>query len=226
MTVIPSLNCRNEECVREKTETLCAIGSPWVHVDVADGIFAPVVLSDNARVIKKIFEEKGYRGNIEVHLMVANPEEYVGSWLESGARRIIVHAEAISDGTELEKLKLECASFGAELGIAVKASTSEESLKPFLECGSFWTVLAVPIGFSGGVFEEEDSLKKISFLRKNIPDAVIEIDGGMNEKTGVVVKNEGANVIVSGTFIFSHSDPKKAFRMLENLPRNEYNENV
>ncbi len=217
MMVIPSLNCGNPECTREKTRVLNDIRASWVHVDVADGIFAPVVLSEDAAAIKKIFEEEEYRGNIEVHLMVTHPERWVRAWLECGARRILVHAEVVSDVEIFKKIKSECDSFGAELGVAVQAATPETTIEPLLARAAFWTILAVPIGFSGGVFEEEHALKKILFLQEHIPGAVIEIDGGMNPKTGVLVKNTGADIIISGAFIFSHNDPREAFRMLENL---------
>lgn len=217
MIVIPSLNCGNPECTREKTRVLNNIRASWVHVDVADGIFAPVVLSEDAAGIRKIFEEERYRGNIEAHLMVVHPENHVRAWLESGAQRILVHVEVISDIGIFKKVKSECDSFGAELGIAVKAATPETTIEPLLAHAAFWTILAVPIGFSGGIFEKEYALKKILFLREHIPGVVIEIDGGMNPETGISVKNAGADIIISGAFIFSNNDPKEAFRTLENL---------
>lgn len=217
MVVIPSLNCGNPECTREKTRVLNSIHASWVHIDVADGIFAPVVLSEDAAAIKKIFEEEEYWGSVEVHLMVAHPERWVRAWLECGARRILVHAEVVSNVEIFKKIKSECDSFGAELGIVVQAMTPEMIMEPLLAHATFWTILAVPVGFSGGVFEEEYALKKILFLRKRIPGVVIEVDGGMNLKTGVLVKNTGADIIISGAFIFSHNDPGEAFRTLENL---------
>lgn len=217
MIVIPSLNCEDLRCVRERTRILRDMHAPWVHIDVADGVFAPVVLSKNAGEIKKIFDEEKYKGIIEAHLMVARPEQWTRAWLEYGARRILIHAEALSTIAVFERIKSECDFFGAELGIAVKAETAETVVKPFLTRAAFYTILAVPIGFSGGVFERNSALKKIVFLRRQISKATIEIDGGMNPETGVLVKNAGVGVIVSGAFIFSHKNPKEAFHILENL---------
>lgn len=217
MVVIPSLNCRDTQCVHEKSRIVSGIDAPWVHIDVADGEFAPVVLAEDAGAVMRILEEAHYQGYVEVHLMVARPETRIRAWLERGVKRIIVHAEALPGPDALEILKSECEIFDAELGVAVHAKTLEHVVEPFLGKASFWTILSVPIGFSGGIFQKEESLRMLSFLRARAPKTVIEIDGGMREDTGLCVKNAGADIIVSGSFIFSHEDPKRAFHILENL---------
>jgi len=217
MITIPSLNCRDTQCVREKSRIVSGIDAPWVHIDVADGEFAPVVLAEDAEAVMRILEEERYQGYVEVHFMVTRPETRVRAWLERGAKRIIVHAETLPGPDALKILKSECEIFGAELGVAVHAETPTDVIKPFLGKAEFWTILSVPIGFSGGIFKEEASLRMLSFLRTHGPKIIIEIDGGMREDTGLRVKNAGADIIVSGSFIFSHEDPTRAFHILENL---------
>lgn len=214
MIAIPSINCTDRECARGKIAAARSVGTPWVHVDVADGVFAPVVLFGDARSFFDIVREGGFSGHVEVHLMVEYPELRVREWLAAGAKRIIVHVEAIGDVDTLKKLQFLCGERDVELGCAVKKETSNEALKPFLGNADFWTVLAVPAGFSGGVFDEARALEKLAFLKESAPGCVVEIDGGMNEKTGMLAKERGADIIVSGSFIFGSADPKGSYQKL------------
>lgn len=217
MMVIPSLNCLNKECVHEKVRVSSSIGASWIHVDVTDGIFAPVILFGDVRGVSTIMAEEQFSAHIEVHLMVMDPEPYIRAWLASGAKRIIVHAESVRTVEVLKHFESMCTARGVEFGLAVKAETHNELIESFLDNVNFWTILAVPAGFSGGKFEEENALEKISFLKDRMPECVVEIDGGMNDVTGRRVKERGADIIISGAFIFGNADPQDAYNKLCNV---------
>lgn len=214
MIAIPSINCMDEECARKRIAVARSIETPWIHIDVADGVFAPVILLGDARNFFNIIREESFPGHVEVHLMVEHPEPRVREWIDAGAKRIIAHIEAIGDIGTLKKLQFLCGERDVELGCAVKKETPNEIIEPFLGNANFWTVLAVPAGFSGGAFDEARTLEKLAFLKERMPGCVAEVDGGMNEETAATVKERGADILVSGSFILGSSDPKGSYQKL------------
>lgn len=206
MVVIPVINCLDSECVKDKLKTIQKLGSPWVHIDIADGKFAPVMTWNKpAELVSNL--------NVEVHLMVQDPEVAIRDWLKMGAKRIIVHVETIRD---FNFLKNECTTSGTQLMLALKPDTSIESLSSYLTQIDFIQILAVNPGWAGQKFQTS-VLGKIKFLKKSKPQIKIEIDGGINPETARLVKMVGADIIVSANYIFSHQNPEAAIRELANI---------
>ena len=149
----------------------------------------------------------------EVHLMVVNPERVMEGWLKNGAERAIVHLEAMSN----PHLILETAKkVGGEVMLAINPGTSAEMLIPYINSFSAFQILAVSPGPSGQEFNES-VLEKIKFLREGAPNAIIEVDGGINPETAKLAKEAGASILISTSYIMDNPDPKGAYEELSRI---------
>ncbi len=212
MTTIPGINCKTLSCVREAMEIIKTLPASWVQVDISDGIFTPARTFNDPKGFKDLCRELRFSNNIEVHLMVKNPENYLSDWLSVGIKRVIIHTEAVRDENELESYKRKCEKNGAELGLALNPDTTVEEKKNLLKRVSFIQILAVPPGFSGQ--RELDVGDKVSFLRETFPRVTIEMDGGVNEETGKISKKKGADILVSVSYILKSKSPQNAYQTL------------
>jgi ribulose-phosphate 3-epimerase len=225
MEIIPVINCHlgDDECVFQKTKKIKEI-SNWAHLDVADGIFTFNKTWNNP----KKWKELSFNLNLEVHLMVENPEEVVEDWLKVGAKRIIFHWEAIKPilNSNFEKNPKEiiskifdlCKKYGAEPMLSICMETNCDGVKDFLNDFKYVQVLAVYPGPSGQKFLWE-AIPKIKYLKSIKPDIIIEVDGGINPEVLLKIKEAGADIAVSGSYIFNNSDYKKAFNDLVNISK-------
>jgi len=179
-----------------------------MHLDVSDGTFdASNTWADPMAwvALKSPFA-------LEVHLMVEHPETHADDWLEAGARRLIVHLETLTPQT-LHEIISTAARYNAEVMISSKPDSIAEEYAPYLRDHSAFQVLAVPPGPAGQTFLPFVT-EKIRMIREALPDAIIEVDGGMNPETVRQVKDAGADTIVSSNYIFNAADPKKAYEEL------------
>jgi ribulose-phosphate 3-epimerase len=210
MKVIPVINCPDVECVQKKIDiakTFLEAGD-LLHLDVTDGSFAAHKTWADPLGWVKLKSPFG----LEVHLMVDHPEEYVDNWLAAGARRLIVHAESLTPQSMHEILST-AERYHVEVMLSSKPESTADDIAHYLKHFHSFQVLAVQPGPSGQVFlpfiEE-----KIRFLREELPDVTIEVDGGMNPETARLVEKVGADTIVSSSYIFNSADPKKAYEEL------------
>lgn len=214
MQIIPAINESTFAAVEEK---LAKCGSflphnEWIQFDISDGRFTETPTWNNPADLAGL----DLPWNIEVHLMVENPESVLNEWLHAmaratkGKRRAIVHFEAMSDPASIIEA---CRATGAEAGIALKPLTPPDLALLYLRDFSMIQVLAVEPGPSGQGFMQS-AIPKIQLIRQRAPHAIIEVDGGMNPETAMLVKNAGADAIVSGSYIFSHPSPKVAYEEL------------
>lgn len=205
--IIPSILVNSFEEFDEKVRAVEPYVK-WVQLDVADGDFAPnktwgdpVALHDyDAGVL------------IEAHLMVQEPEKVIDDWItgrseerDSGIARIYFHYEATSAHKDIiKKIK----DSGKEAGIALLSETPLEVIMPFQNQLDAVLIFSGNLGFYGGSANwksnEEKILTKISTMREYNPDVIIEVDGGMNLENARKVVEAGANVIISGSYIWQH----------------------
>lgn len=190
--------------------------SEWAHLDVEDGVFTPSVSWGNLEEFSHLASELPML-RFEIHLMVANPEQVLGDWFKAGADRAIVHFEAMSN----PHLILDAAKkSGGELMLALSPGTAADMLVPYLHppAGGFsgFQILAVFPGPSGQKFNAS-VLEKIKFLREKAPDAIIEVDGGINPETAKLVKEAGASILVSGSYVMNSPDPRSAYEALSRI---------
>lgn len=210
MNVIPVINCPDIACVQKRiavAKTFLQEGD-LVHLDVTDGSFsAHKTWADPMEwgTLKAPFA-------LEVHLMVEQPEQYADNWLVAGARRLIVHIETITPQS-LQEIIATAARYHAEVMLSSTPESDVEDLVPYLRHHGLFQVLAVSPGPAGQKFLPFVD-EKIRFLREELPDATIEVDGGVDPQTARNIKELGADTIVSGSYIFNSADPRKAYEEL------------
>jgi len=189
-------------------------GADYVHVDVMDGCFVPNITIGIpvAAAIKRISPLP-----LDVHLMIERPLRYVEDFCKAGADILTVHVESdvpANIRAALEKTR----ALGVRAGLSVKPNTRAEALLPFLELCDLILVMTVEPGFGGQSFMA-DMMPKLKTIRgwideKN-PGCELEVDGGVNEKTGKLCVENGANVLVAGSAWFKSPDPAAFGRALK-----------
>ena len=195
----------------------------WIHVDVFDGQFVPVVTFGPSTVqsLRRNFPT----AFLDCHLSCQNPEFYIENGLGESASQISFHPEAVETFTErkkmCEKIKFQ---YNKRASMSINPSTELEDTSVFellelnlLDCVN---VLAVQPGF-GGQTLQPDALEKVKRLRARSKTVDIQVDGGVNLETIESVVEAGANVVVSGSFIFRDNagKEKEAIDMLRAFRR-------
>lgn len=189
-------------------------GCDMIHFDVMDGHFVPNI-SYGVPVLKSIRRCSGLP--FDVHLMITDPLAYVGPFADAGADHITFHREIASDPREvISKIR----SRGLTAGISVKPATPVESVFELLDDIDMVLVMTVEPGFGGQGFICE-TLDKIRALRREINrrglNTDIEVDGGIASGTCRDVVEAGANVLVSGSFLFKAPDMAAAAAELRGI---------
>lgn len=178
-------------------------GIDMLHFDVMDGVFVnnisyglPILSA-----IRKITDM-----TLDVHLMITDPARYVQRFAKEGADIISFHLESESDAEETIRLIRES---GAKPAIAIKPATPAEKVFKYLEDVDMVLVMTVEPGFGGQSFIPETA-DKVRIIREKIKElgleTDVEVDGGISDKTDSTVKNAGANVLVSGSYLFKSAD--------------------
>ena len=186
-------------------------GADWVHVDVMDGHFVPNI-TIGVPVVKSL--KKITKLPLDVHLMIENPDKYIEAFTKAGADILTFHYEAVK-GNEIAELIKKIKSYEVKAGISIKPKTNPDVLIPFLDIADMVLVMTVEPGFGGQSFMS-DCAEKIKFLRQNAPkNLIIQVDGGINEQTGKICKDFGANSLVAGSYIYGAEDVEKAISSLK-----------
>ncbi len=213
MEILPVINCAEFDSARARVETAKKFleEGHFLHLDIADGAFTfhktwadPVAWANLHAPFR-----------LEVHLMVEKPENYIEPWLAAGAERFIVHIETI-DLTSFEWIKARCRARGAEVVLSSNPETAAKKLAPYCAHCKRFQVLSVHPGPAEQKFLPL-TIDKIKFLRRLVPDAIIEVDGGMTPVTVRRVMRAGANIAVSGSYIFGNENPAAAYEDLVQL---------
>jgi ribulose-phosphate 3-epimerase len=180
-----------------------ANGAGWVHIDVMDGHFVPN-LSMGPVVVEAC--KRSTSLPLDVHLMIENPEKYLEAFASAGADHISVHVEATQD---LPSTLQAIQQLGCKAGVAINPETPATAIEPVLPLADIVLVMSVHPGYSGQAFIPE-VLPKMSAIRQKLDEinspAVIEADGGVNEKTLPLALEAGAQVFVAAKAVFGHPD--------------------
>ena len=181
------------------------MGVKWLHVDIMDGLFVPNLSFGYSMVasMRKVTDQV-----LDVHLMIDRPIRYVENFCKAGADYLTIHVEA--DTRENTKAALEkIRELGVKPGVVVKPKTSAEEIAEFLPLVDLVLVMTVEPGFGGQKFMA-DMMPKVKQLRAMLdevnPACHLEVDGGVDLKTGVVCKENGADVLVAGSAFFGAAD--------------------
>lgn len=174
-----------------------------LHLDVMDGHFVPNITMGPA-IIKACRAHS--RLPFDCHLMIEQPQRYIGSFLDAGANMISVHFEA---EPHLQRALQMIRDGGAKAGIAINPATPAESLSTAIEFCDFVLVMSVNPGFGGQRFIEPvvPKIRHISRLvrERGLP-VEIEVDGGIDAKTAPGVVAAGASILVAGSAVFGQKD--------------------
>ena len=210
--IAPSILAADHADLKGEISRVEEAGADMIHVDVADGHFAPNISlgPDTVRAIRKVTKLP-----LDTHLMITNPGKFYQSFLSAGSDIITVHAEAASRSL-LKKLSKEVHQKDKKLGLALKPSTPVPSWLG--KNGNLFDVilaLSVNPGFPGQAFMPSvmPKVRKIAKLAES-GDLDVEVDGGVDQENASVIVEAGATVLVAGASIFRKGDVKSA---LENM---------
>ena len=189
-------------------------GADWVHVDVMDGIFVPNI-TIGIPVVRDIRRVTGLP--LDVHLMIDRPIRYAERFIQAGADWLTIHLEADTpENTRacLEKIR----SLGAKAGIALKPGTPLEAALPFLELCDMVLAMTVEPGFGGQSFQAnmmEKTRRLRAILDEVNPGCLIEVDGGIDAVTQKVCKENGVEVMVTGSAYFKAPDRAEFVKLIQ-----------
>ena len=210
--IAPSILAADHADLKSEILKVQEAGADMIHVDVADGHFAPNISMgpDTVRSIRKITKLP-----LDVHLMISEPEKFAELFLAAGSDIVTVHAEVVSEHqvTRLSELVRER---GRKFGIALRPATPIPAwFKTRLNDIDLLLVLSVNPGFPGQSFMPE-VLPKVKGVAKmaNSADFEIEVDGGVDQENASTIVKAGATVLVAGASIFRKGDAKSALKQM------------
>ena len=200
--ISPSILSADFSILGDEIKSLEKAGADLIHIDVMDGHFVPNITM-GPPIIKQI--RKCTKLPFDVHLMISPVEKYIKAFADAGSDIITLHPEATDN---LKRAVQTVKSFGKKAGVSLNPKTPISALMDVINDIDLILIMSVNPGFAGQSFMGE-VLPKVTELRNMINDKKlkidIEIDGGINFETAPLAVKAGANILVSGTTIFSGS---------------------
>lgn len=212
--ISPSLLAADFTDLRHEVEMINKSDADWLHLDIMDGTFVPnisfgfPVIDAVAKICKK---------PLDVHFMIEHPERYVQRTAKTGAMIMNVHYEAC---VHLHRTVQEIHDAGMKAGVTLNPSTPVCLLEDILNDVDMVLLMSVNPGFGGQKFIE-GTIDKLRALREMVDRknsrALIQIDGGVQAETAPRLVEAGADVLVSGSYVFKATDPIQTIHDLRSL---------
>ncbi len=212
--ISPSLLAADFTDLRHEVEMINKSDADWLHLDIMDGTFVPnisfgfPVIDAVAKICKK---------PLDVHFMIEHPERYVQRTAKTGAMMMNVHYEAC---VHLHRTVQEIHDAGMKAGVTLNPSTPVCLLEDILNDVDMVLLMSVNPGFGGQKFIE-GTIDKLRALREMVDRknsrALIQIDGGVQAETALRLVEAGADVLVSGSYVFKAADPIRTIHDLRSL---------
>jgi ribulose-phosphate 3-epimerase len=197
--VAPSILASDFANLQREITMLNESQADLIHVDIMDGVFVPNI-SMGLPVVEAV--KRHARKPLDVHLMIVQPERYVEAFHKAGAEIISVHIEACP---HLHRNIQQIHALGCKAGVAINPHTSITELENVIADIDLVCLMSVNPGFGAQKFIE-NTYRKVAALKKMIVEsksnALIEIDGGVNQQNAKALLDAGADVLVAGNFVF------------------------
>lgn len=209
--IAPSLLAADFAHLAKEAAAVERAGADWLHLDIMDGHFVPNI-TFGPLVVKAL--RKHTNLPLDAHLMIAPADPYIAAFAEAGADHISVHPES---GPHLHRTLQLIRSLGKKSGVVLNPATSIEAVVNVLDITDIIMVMTVNPGFGGQAFLSSQ-LPKIAALRRLIDesgrDIVLQVDGGVTEKTAPEVLAAGATCLIAGTAVYGAPDYAAAITAL------------
>lgn len=221
--ISPSLLSADFTNLKSDVEMINRSEADWLHMDVMDGVFVPnisfgfPIISAVSGICKK---------PLDVHLMIVQPERYIEQTAKAGAYIMSVQYEAC---THLHRTIQQIHAAGMKAGVVLNPSTPVHLLEDIVCDVDLVLLMSVNPGFGGQTFIE-NTINKVKRLRKLMDecgsDALIEVDGGVQGETAPRLVQAGADVLVSGSYVFKSENPEKTIKQLKTLSESIESEGI
>ncbi len=209
--IAPSILSADFTKLGEEVKAVEKAGADYIHIDVMDGHFVPNITIGPmiVKAVKRITQLP-----LDVHLMISDPDSFIGDFIKAGADMITVHAEAVN---HLHRSVQLIRKNGARPAVSLNPATPLQMIEYVLDDVGMVLLMTVNPGFGGQAFIPEvvpkiESLKKM--IEKRGLDIEIEVDGGINPDTIHLVSSAGADVFVAGSAIFHSDDYAETIRLM------------
>lgn len=214
MLVSPSLLSADFANLSRDIEMINSSDADYLHLDVMDGVFVPNI-SFGFPVIDAV--SKICKKPLDVHLMIVEPQKWIERIKSTGAEFMNVHLEAC---LHLDRTINAIKEAGMKAGVTLNPATPVSLLVDIIDKLDLVLLMSVNPGFGGQSFIV-NTLKKVRELKtlrdNSCSKALIEVDGGVNENTGKLLSEAGADMVVAGNYIFKSDNPLERIRVLKNI---------